>query len=148
MAELRGHDLAVRMAELARSIAPPRALEQVLAEVTASAVELIAGADTAGVLLIAKNGKFESLVGTSELVNRLDDLQAKYHEGPCVGVTANELIVRTDDFATEQRWPNYSPAIVEMGVRSGLSFKLFTSGRTAGALNLFGLQPNAFTSES
>ena len=53
----------------------------------------------------------------------------------------DELIVRTDDFTTERRWPKYSAAVTELGVRSGLSFKLYTGDTTAGALNLFGLQP-------
>lgn len=42
------HELAVRMAELVREIGAPRPIEQVLAEVTTAAVELIPGADIAG----------------------------------------------------------------------------------------------------
>lgn len=58
--------------------------------------------------LVGKGGKFDSLFGTSDLVNKLDELQKKYDEGPCVDAAINELIVRTDDFRTEQRWPNYA----------------------------------------
>ena len=56
----RNYDLAKRMAELARASAAPRSVEEVLSGVTAAAKELIPGADTAGVLLIGKGGKFES----------------------------------------------------------------------------------------
>lgn len=35
-----------------------------------------------------------------------------------------------------------------MGVHSGLSFRLYGSTHTAGALNIFGSKPNAFSSES
>ena len=56
--------------------------------------------------------------------------------------------MRTDDFRTEERWPKYSPAVVELGVLSGLSFKLYTADRTAGALNLFGFEANAFDAEA
>ncbi|MDT7733572.1 MAG: hypothetical protein QOE12_746, partial [Mycobacterium sp.] len=56
------------MADLARSVAAPRDIEDVLNGVTSSAVELITGADTAGVLLVSKGGKYESLSGTSELI--------------------------------------------------------------------------------
>ena len=59
----------------------------------------------------------------------------------------DDLIVRTDDFRTEERWPQYSPAVVELGVLSGLSVKLYTADRTAGALNLFAFKPNAFDAE-
>jgi GAF domain-containing protein len=147
MTRPRNFDLAQRMAELARASAAPRSVEQVLSDVTAAAMELIPGADTAGVLLIGKGGKFDSVAGTSDLPQRLDELQMMFNEGPCVEAALDELIVRTDDFRTEQRWLEYSPAVVEIGVLSGLSFKLYTADRTAGALNLFGFKPNAFDAE-
>jgi GAF domain-containing protein len=135
------------MAELARAAAAPRSVNEVLADVTAMAKELISGVDTAGVLLVGKAGKYESLAGTSELPHKLDDFQMKYDEGPCVQAAIDDLIVRTEDFRTEERWPRYSPAAVELGVLSGLSVKLYTANRTAGALNLFAFQPNAFDGE-
>jgi GAF domain-containing protein len=143
----RNYDLAKRMAELARASAAPRSVEEVLSGVTAAAKELIPGADTAGVLLIGKGGKFESIAGTSELPYRLDELQMKFSEGPCVEAALDELIVRTEDFRSEHRWPRYSAAVVEIGVLSGLSFKLYTAERTAGALNLFSFKPKAFDAE-
>jgi GAF domain-containing protein len=144
MAQARNHDLAQRMAELARAVAAPRSVEDVLSDVTATAKELIPGVDTAGVLLIGRGGKFETLASTSDLPYRLDELQMKYEEGPCVQVALDDLIVRTDDFRAEERWPRYSTAVVELGVLSGLSVKLYTADRTAGALNLFGFKANAF----
>jgi GAF domain-containing protein len=135
------------MAELARTAAAPRSVDEVLSDVTAAATELIQGTDSAGVLLVGKGGKFESLAGTNDLPHRLDELQMTFNEGPCVEAALDELIVRTDDFRAEERWPKYSAAAVEIGVMSGLSFKLYTADRTAGALNLFAFEPKAFTAE-
>lgn len=142
------HDLAQRMAELARAVAAPRSMEEVLCDVTAAALELIPGADAAGVLLLGKGGTFESLGDTSELPGKLDELQMDYEEGPCVQAAVDDLIVRTDDFRDEERWPKYSKAAVELGVLSGVSFKLYTGDRTAGALNLFSFAANAFDGEA
>ncbi|KAA0107927.1 GAF and ANTAR domain-containing protein [Mycolicibacterium sp. P1-5] len=142
------HDLALRMAELARSTAPPRKVDEVLSGVTAAAAEMIPGTDTCGVLLMGKGGKFSSLFGTSDLIYKIDALQEECGEGPCIQAALDELIVRTDDFTTERRWPKYTAAVTELGVRSGLSFKLYTGDSTAGALNLFGLQPHAFDGQS
>ena len=145
MADLSGpHGLAQRMAELARASAAPRSVDEVLADVTATARELIPGTDTAGILLVGRNGKFESLAATSEVPHQLDELQMRFNEGPCVQAAVDELLVRTDDFRKEERWPSYAPACVEVGVLSGLSVKLYTAERTAGALNLFSFEPNAF----
>jgi GAF domain-containing protein len=148
MTEKRNHELAERMAELARAAAGPRKVEDVLSDVTAAAKELVPGVDAAGVLLIGKGGKWDSLGVTSGLLHRLDELQMKFSEGPCVEAALDETIVRTDDFRTEERWPHYSPEVVKLDVLSGLSFKLYTASRTAGALNLFGFQPKAFDAES
>ena len=148
MAEQRNHDLAMRMAELARTAAAPRSVEDVLSDVSTAALEPIPGADTAGVLLIGKGGKWDSVGGTSDLPHLLDELQMKFNEGPCVEAALDEVIVRTEDFRSEDRWPQYSPAVVELGVLSGVSFKLYTANRTAGALNLFAFKPNAFDGEA
>jgi GAF domain-containing protein len=147
MTEVQNHDLAQRMAELARAAAAPRTVGEVLTDVTRTARELIPGVDTAGVLLVGKNGKYESLAGLTDLPHKLDDLQMTFNEGPCVQAAIDDVIVRTDDFRTEQRWPQYSSAVVEIGVLSGLSVKLYTADRTAGALNLFAFKPHAFDAE-
>jgi len=144
MTKPRNYDLAQRMAELARASAAPRSVEDVLADVTATARELIPGTDSAGVLLVGKGGKFDSLAGTDDLPHQLDELQMTFNEGPCVEAALDEVIVRTDDFRAEERWPKYSSAVVEIGVLSGLSIKLYTAERTAGALNMFAFEPRAF----
>jgi len=148
MTQSQSHDLAVRMAELARMVAAPRSLDDILNDVTAAAKELIPGVDAAGILLIGKGGSFESLAEVTELPHKLDELQMQFEEGPCVQAALDETVVRTDDFRSEPRWPQYSPACVEIGVLSGLSFKLYTAERTAGALNLFSFQPHAWDSEA
>lgn len=136
------------MAELAREIAAPRQLEQILADVTTTAVQLIPAADIAGVLLVKKGGEFESLADTDSLVAQLDKLQHDFGEGPCADAALNETIVRTDDLRSEPRWPRYAPAAVERGVLSSLSFKLYTAERTAGALNLFSFKANVWDTEA
>jgi GAF domain-containing protein len=144
---LRNHDLALQMAELARSIAL-RSVDEVLTDVTTAAKQLIDGVDLAGVLLIGTGGSFETRAPTSDLMFKIDQLQMRFLEGPCVQAALDEIVVRTDDFHNEPKWPNYSPAMVELGVRSGLSFKLYTADRTAGALNLFAFEQKLWDSEA
>jgi GAF domain-containing protein len=141
MPESSSHDLALRMADLARAVAAPRTAEEIFSEVTAAAVELIPGVDTAGILLITKGCKFESHAGTTDLPHELDELQHMLQEGPCMDAALNDVMLRTEDFRSEMRWPAYSAAVAKLGVLSGMSFRLYTNERTAGALNLFGFQP-------
>jgi GAF domain-containing protein len=147
MSTPRNYDLAGRMAELARASAAPRSVDEVLNDVTSTAMELMPGADAAGILLIGKGGKFQSVADTSDLPAQLDELQMRFNEGPCREAALNEVIVRTDDFRTEERWPKYTVAAMELGVLSGLSLKLYTTDRTAGALNMFAMSPHSFTAE-
>jgi GAF domain-containing protein len=147
MSETTGRDLAERMAVLARAVATPRAAEEVFAEVTSAAVELITGVDTAGILLITKGGRFESHAGTTDLPHELDGLQHTLQEGPCMEAALDDVVVRVDDFRSETRWPAYSAAVAELGVLSSLSFRLYTHKRTAGALNLFGFAPRVWDAD-
>ncbi|HEX5142839.1 MAG TPA: GAF and ANTAR domain-containing protein [Mycobacterium sp.] len=135
------------MAELARHLAVPLGLDDVLDRVTKTVLELIPGADAAGFLLFTSAGKFETMAATSELMYEIDRLQIEHGQGPCIEAAVDELIVRTNDFQREQRWPQYSADVLKLGMRSALSFKLYTSQRNAGALNIFGFQPDAFGPE-
>lgn len=138
-----GADLAARMAELARATAGARSASDVLVDVTAAAVELIPGVDTAGILLVGRDGH-ESVAVTTEIPQLLDEIQITLNEGPCMQAALEDTEIVTNDFRSEARWPRYSPAVVEIGVLSGMSFKMFTAERTAGALNLFGFRPRAW----
>ena len=148
MTKPQRHDLAMRMAELARTLASPRDLDEILSGVTTAAKELIPGVDAAGILLVGRGGTFESIAQVTDLPHQLDELQMKFNEGPCVQAALEDTVVRTDDFREETRWPKYAPACVEIGVLSGLSFKLYTADRTAGALNLFGLKPRVWDDDA
>ena len=64
--EVQNHDLAQRMAELARASPLRRAASRTCWPTSPPRPkELIPGVDTAGVLLIGKAGTYESLAGTS-----------------------------------------------------------------------------------
>ena len=144
---VQNHDLALRMAELAQVISL-RTVDDVLVDVTAAAKELIAGVDIAGVLLVGKGGTHQTLAPTSDVMFKLDELQMTTGEGPCLQAALDEIVIRTDDFRNEPRFPNYAPKVVELGLLSALSLKLYTADRTAGALNLFGYEPRPWNSEA
>jgi GAF domain-containing protein len=102
----------------------------------------------AGVLLIGKGGTHETLAPTTDLMFELDNVQMTTGEGPCLQAALDEIVIRTDDFRNEPRFPHYAPKVVELGLLSAMSFKLYTADRTAGALNLFGFEPRLWDSEA
>jgi hypothetical protein len=135
-------DAAIRstMTELTRHAARETPMKDVLAAVTSAAVELVDGVHCADVLLIT-DGEFRSTAPTSQVAPAVDQAQHRTGQGPCLDAAGPDLIVRAADLVEELRWPRFCPEAVHAGVRSVLSFQLFTHGADRGALNLFGFQP-------
>ena len=72
----------------------------------------------------------------------------KYREGPCVQAALDDSSCAPMTSAPSSAGRSTRRAAVELGVLSGLSFKLYTSSQTAGALNLFSFETNAFDAEA
>jgi GAF domain-containing protein len=135
------------MTELTQQFAHATEIDDTLQRVTASAVELIDGVDCADVLLISGADLFRSVAATSQLAVELDDLQKRFHEGPCLDAAVGNPTVLCNDLGEDLRWPRFAEAALAAGVRSLLSFQLFTHNARMGALNLFGAKSGVFTVE-
>jgi transcriptional regulator with GAF, ATPase, and Fis domain len=137
--------LAGALATLAEGVSEAQSVDDTLLNVTTAVIDLIDGADSADVLVIAGRRKqFRSHAATSDLPRHVDDLQEQAREGPCIDAATRSTVVRVDDMETETRWPRFCPAAVESGVSSMLSFKLYTGRGTSAALNVFGKAANSF----
>jgi transcriptional regulator with GAF, ATPase, and Fis domain len=121
-------------------------IEETLAGITAAAVDMIVGVDYADVLLIKKD-HFDSIAPTAPLVKELDAVQERFGEGPCLQAAVADSVIRCADLREEPRWPQFASAAVKLGVHSSLSFQLYTTKGGAGALNLLGSAPRAFSLE-
>lgn len=144
------HDqqLHAAMAELAANF--PLAdgnLQATLATVTAAAVELIRGVDHADILLIDEDN-FNSMAPTAPVVEELDNVQKRLQEGPCLQAAVSESMIRCTDLREDPRWPRFAAEATKLGVYSMLSFQLYIHREGAGALNLLGGAPRAFTQEA
>ena len=56
--------------------------------------------------------------------------------------------VSVPDLTREQRWPHYTPAALDAGVRSSLSVALPIQETVTGALNMYSTEPGAFNDEA
>lgn len=75
-------------------------------------------------------------------------MQYRTRQGPCVDAIAEHEIYRTGDLADEDRWPDFTPAAVRAGVRSMLSYRLFVTENTLGALNIYSSKVSAFSAQT
>lgn len=136
------------MAELTQKIARPTEIGAILQSVTATAVELMAGVDSADVLLISGPDLFRSIAATSQLAIDLDGMQQRFREGPCLDAAVGHSVILCNDLREDSRWPRFAKSAIAAGVHAMLSFQLYTHNGRMGALNLFGLTPDVFTAEA
>jgi hypothetical protein len=135
-----------RFAAALRELASRQDVDETLQLAVDLAAELIPGCDVADVMFIRPGG-VTTPVSTDPLAVALDQLQAETGEGPCLLAAREQIRVLSNDLSKDDRWPRFAPRAVEKGVASALSFQLFllrNDGDRLGALNLYGMQPDAF----
>jgi len=131
--------------DLSRVVLVDRSLEDVLGEVTDIAARGIPGAESTSITLVRGDRAFTA-AHTGEMALVADELQYEQGYGPCMDAGRAGVVLRIDDTRTEQRWPDYVPRVLEVGVRSSLSMPLPYQGSTIGALNIYSTRAQAFSS--
>jgi GAF domain-containing protein len=120
-----------------------RTLGEVLEEVTEVATAHIPGAESTSTTLVRGEKAFTAAY-FGDMALAADELQYERGYGPCMDAGRAGVVIRVDDMRTEQRWPDYTPRVLEVGVRSSLSVPLPYQGSTIGALNVYSSVPGAF----
>jgi GAF domain-containing protein len=137
------------MGQVARSLQEEHGdVAATLDAITVAAVGAVPGTDECGISLVVERRRVQSRAPTGELPLIIDKLQERLGEGPCLDAVWEHATVRIDDIGSEQRWPRFAEGAQAAGVRSMLSFQLFVTGDTLGALNLYARTAHAFGEES
>ena len=133
--------------DLSRVVLADRSLGDVLGEVTDIAARSIPGAESTSITLVRGDKAFTA-AHTGEMALAADELQYQRGYGPCMDAGRAGVVLRIDDMRTEQRWPDYTANVLEVGVRSSLSMPLPYQGSSIGALNIYSTEPAAFASQA
>lgn len=136
------------MMKLTDTASQPVSIGLTLRDATQACVDMIDGCVTADVLTITEGVDYESTAATSALSETLNRAQQQFGEGPCVKAATGDPLVRADDLATDPRWPRFAAAAVAAGVRSTLSFQLFSHDSRVCALNIHGADAGCFGEEA
>jgi GAF domain-containing protein len=122
----------------------PRDAATRIAEITEYAAEL-PGVDCANVTVISGDRDIHIAAATHPWAERIDAIQRRHGEGPCLSSAGQHQAVHVPDLALETRWPKFrAEALERTPVRSIMGFQLFIDGTSIGALNVFAERPNAF----
>ncbi len=111
-------------------------------------VSLVRSAEDAGISLVHRGRSIDTPAATSDTVRRIDELQYRHDQGPCLDAIREEEVVYCRDITCEERWPAWARDVArETGVRSVMCFRLFTHEDTFGALNLYSGSVDGFDAE-
>ncbi len=124
-----------------------RELEDVLGEITRLADEHVPGAESTSITLV-RGDTAVTAAYHGDMSLAADEMQYERGYGPCLDASRAGVVLRVDDMTSEQRWPDYTARVVEVGVRSSLSTPLPYQGTSIGALNMYSTRHAAFASDA
>jgi GAF domain-containing protein len=136
-----------QLAAAAREMAEEHSTQDTLSRAVALATELIDGCDMAGVSVVHKT-RIDTPAATDETLRLIDEAQFEMKQGPCLDALTERETTTSNDLSSDERWPEWGPRMAkEANVQSCLCFRLFTSGDSLGALNLWSHRTYGFTSD-
>jgi transcriptional regulator with GAF, ATPase, and Fis domain len=91
----------------------------------------------AGLTLMNPQGKPRTLVYTDALVPTVEEAQYQSERGPCLDAFRQRRIVHVDNFAEENRYPEFTRLAMEHDLHTSLSIPVVVGGTGIGALNFY-----------
>lgn len=136
-------DVAKTLTVVARLLESEPGVEQTVKGIVGAVIGTVPGADHAAVSLWT-GIEMQTVAATGDLARKANAIEHELREGPCVDAVSDQHTYRIDTMAEEVRWPNFAAAAQELGIGSMLGYRLFTSERTLGSLDLYAFESQAF----
>jgi GAF domain-containing protein len=77
--------------------------------------------DGAGLMLADAEHQLRNAAVSDDRVRHLEELQIRHAEGPCVTAFEDKVLVGSEDLTLDLRWPLFSQAAVDQGMRAVLA---------------------------
>jgi len=135
--------------ELQDALLSTKSVEQFLHEMAVLAAGLVGGGLSCG-MTMQPNGRPVTVACSDPVAARVDEVQYRLDDGPCLHAMRDGHMVRIEDTARgageagEARWPEFEAQAASHGIRSCLALPLNADGRSVGALNLYARTASAF----
>ena len=138
------HELADAARQMQDEDSPKQAMERAVTLAT----QIMSGCDAAGVCVVYRGERIDTHATSHDSLSQVDSLQHEMNEGPCLDALRYQDTVHSDDLSTDERWPKWGPEVAtRLGLFSIVSYRLFATDTTLGALNLYGKSRSAFTTD-
>lgn len=136
-------ELTSVLAQMGAVVLSAETVDSTIELVTTLAAATIPDTSGAGVTLVDAEGK-RSRAASNLLVDRADALQYQFDSGPCLTAWRDQVTVRVDDIHADGRWPEWTAAVTDLGVRAVLSVPLVAAGHSTGAMKVYSGHPGAY----
>lgn len=144
MAPRRSVELAASLSGIARTLLAAQDVGDTLRRIVAETIRLIEPAEHAGIDVVTGHS-IDAMAPSSTIAQRVDEIQVKAGQGPCLDALRQHQVFRTGNLPAETRWPRFAGrAYDETGVRSILGIRMWVEGDTLGALNIYSTAADAF----
>lgn len=140
--------LLERIGAIGRELAETEGLQATLQRIVDLGEDMLEHCDGVSMMLIGRGGVIRTPAASSKVAYESDMVQYATGQGPCLEAIRQHDTVLMADLETEERWPDYRARVLELGVRSMLSLRLFITEDSMGALDMYSRWPNAFDRRS
>ncbi len=141
-------DPATVFAALAEIIYQGSDPAEMYAAICVAATLIVPGCDHAS-LLVRTNDRYVTVGASDQLAKRIDDLERRAGDGPCIDAIEEETPQIETDLTTPNQWPKFAARLLdETPVRGAMGFRILVDKRKGAALNLFSDSPDVFDSEA
>lgn len=136
------------LASAAREMQDDNSSKEAMQRAVMIATEIMPGCDAAGVCVVYRGDRIDTHATSTDELRQVDALQHELDEGPCLDALEQDDVVQSNDLAVDDRWRRWGPQVAaRLGLHSIVSYRLYISGESLGALNLYGEGRSAFTSD-
>ena len=101
----------------------------------------------AGLSVASEEGTLRFITATDEQIVAIEEVQEETQDGPCVGAYRKNEPVSTSDLGTDERWPEYSKAAIDIGIHAVMGYPLAYNDRPIGSIDVYSAEKKEWSSE-
>jgi GAF domain-containing protein len=116
-------EFGAALAELSRLRFGEMRVEDAMRDIVQT-THTIFGVSGAGLMLADGEHHLRNVAVSDERLRHLEDLQIYHQEGPCITAFEEQALVGAEDLAEDHRWPQFTAAALDRGVRAVLASPL------------------------
>ncbi|HEY8556037.1 MAG TPA: GAF and ANTAR domain-containing protein, partial [Actinomycetes bacterium] len=121
-------------------------LDDALRRIVTATHQLFA-VDGAGLMLIDPDQLLRNVADSDERIGHLEELQIEHGEGPCIDAFDDKELIHAADLGAEKRWPKFSPAAVDRGLRAVLASPIPYNQMAIGVVTVFSTRVHPWSPE-